>query len=237
MGRPNNLSRGFLMNKLLSLKRLETKSMGKFTKGVVLPILLVVLSTSIFVGSTLLPVQGQAAVYQAKLHIISPIEGETYKTNNILLNFTCETNIPESDISAFIFGGNLDGQLGYHGGKALRLGEFQKPLRNFYSIPINVSDGNHLLWVQVDIRYYSRDSLIENLSQIVSFTVDTGASTPPPTNTPTANPTSQPNTPTSTPLPSPSPTVPEFPIIGAIPLLLAVSIPLVYLKRRTPKRC
>ncbi len=55
-----------------------------------------------------------------------------------------------------------------------------------------------------------------------------------PNPTPTTNPTRQPtNTPTSTTIPSP--TVPEFQLLGAIPLLAIASVSLVFLKKRKNK--
>jgi hypothetical protein len=185
----------------------------------------------------------QIANYTANVHITSP-QDQTYNTHTILLNFTFHTNIPESDIYSIVFGGNIDGQLGYHDGNSLKLGSFEKPYRSFYSIPINVSDGNHLLWLQVGIGlgamfktvYHPEGVLMPtgdavfNLSQIVSFSVNTGATTPIPTSKPTVNPTQQPiSTPTST--------TPPVYIISAIVItaLVVASVSLVYFKRRRGK--
>jgi hypothetical protein len=192
----------------------------------------------------------QIATYTANVHITSP-QDKTYQTHTILLNFTFYTNIPESDIYSIVFGGNIDGQLGYHDGNSLKLGSFEKPYRNFYSIPINVSDGNHLLWLQVVIwlgtivktpyhpegELFTTGDIVENLSQIVSFSVNTGATTPTPTSKPTVNPTQQTtDTPTSTIPPAPSPTIPEFSTAGTITMLAAATIPLIFFKKRKSKK-
>jgi len=192
----------------------------------------------------------QIANYTANVHITSP-QDKTYQTHTILLNFTFYTNIPESDIYSIVFGGNIDGQLGYHDGNSLKLGSFEKPYRNFYSIPINVSDGNHRLWLQVGIglgvivktvyhpegELFPSGDIVENLSQIVSFSVNTGGTTLTPTNRPTTNPTQQPtSTSTSTTPPAPSPTIPEFSTAGTITMLAAATIPLIFFKKRKSKK-
>ncbi|MCW4029636.1 MAG: hypothetical protein NWE92_08325 [Candidatus Bathyarchaeota archaeon] len=169
----------------------------------------------------------QTTGYKAIVHITSPVQDQIYRTNNILVNFTCDTNIPESEIYSFMFAGNIDGQVGYHGGDRLWLGTFQKPLSSFYSIPVNVSEGTHLLWVQVSIGISEMDSgvaypsgvIVEDLSQIVSFTVDTGAGTPNPAVTPTPQPT---NSAASNTEPTATPTVPESSWVAIAALLVSV---------------
>ena len=177
----------------------------------------------------------EIAKYTANVHITSP-QTQTYHTHTILLNFTFYTNIPESNISSIVFGGNIDGEIGYHDGNRLYLGTFEKPYRNFYSVPINVSDGSHLLWLQVNIGlgtmvktpYHPEGVLmptgdgIENLSQIVSFSVNTETVTPTPTMWTTP--------------PAPSPAIPEFPVASVLLALVVASISLVYIKRRRSKR-
>jgi hypothetical protein len=182
----------------------------------------------------------QIADYTAFVHITSP-QDQTYHTHTILLNFTFSTNIPESDIYSIVFGGNIDGELGYHDGNSLHLGFFEKPYRNFYSIPINVSDGSHLLWLQVGIglgkivktayhpegELFPSGDIVENLSQIVSFSVNTGATTSTPTNTPTANPSSSTDTES---FPTTNAAIASLVIVAAI-----IASLLIYFKRRKGK--
>jgi hypothetical protein len=204
--------------------------MAKFTNCLTLPILLVIFSASVYANSTL-SVQGQATGYEVTLHITSPTQNAIYRTNTIPLNFSLSTNIPDSDVFYLSVCANLDGQPGYHGGTGIRLGQYPKPSPNYY-YTINVTDGNHLLWVQADIRFYSKDGMVENLSQIVNFTVESGMATVTPTNQSTIYPTQQPtNVLTPTPLASPSPTVPEFQLAAAVTLLAVASIPLIYYKK------
>jgi hypothetical protein len=191
-------------------------------------------------ANSILHAQGQTNS-QATVHITSPLQNQIFTSNNILVNFTCETTVPNAEMTDLLFKGNLDGQLGYHGGSLLSLGRFQTPIQNFYSIPVNVSEGSHLLWVQVDIWYQSKNvsnNHVESLSQIVGFTVDKEATVPTLTSNPTENPTQiLTNTPTSTIPPTPSPKILELTLTGAISLLVVVAgvIVLIYLKRSKSK--
>jgi hypothetical protein len=150
--------------------------MGKIAKHFTLLLIFLVLLIITFVNTSPL-VRGQSTAYKAIVNITSPIQNQTYNTNNILLSFTFDTNIKASNTHGVVFVYALDGQTNYHtpdGTRIERIGEFYPPLSSSYSTIVNVPNGKHLIWVQVDYYTNDNDYPIEKLSQIVNFTVNTG---------------------------------------------------------------
>jgi hypothetical protein len=190
-------------------------SLGKWFTLILISILLLVF---VVANSTQL-VEGQSIV-----NITSPIQNQTYYTSSVLLNFTFETNLA-SNSRTIVFVYALDGQLGYHtpeGTRIERIGQFYPPFNSYYNTTIdNIPNGNHLLWVQVALYGSSGEYPAESLSQIVSFTVDNTRLPPTPTQTPTPSPS-----------PSPTPSVPEFSYLTILPILLAVPIALLIVRKR-----
>ncbi len=215
--------------------------MAKFSKSFTLILILLLLLGLGFTNSTLL-VKGQPSGYEVKVHVSSPIQNETYQTNNIPLNFTLDIeSINASLFQQVLFMCNLDGQTGYHGGSGISIGGipdgyyvFLPPFPSTYNTTINVPNGNHLLWVEADLwlndSSYDDDYPITNLSQIVSFTVDNttlSSTSPSPSST---------QIPTPSTSPSPSPTVPELSWLIIVPLLLSVfSVVVIVRHRKTTK--
>jgi len=164
------------------------------------------------------------------VRITSPIQNQTYYSNDVPLNFTLYTNLDASDTYCAVVVSNLDGKLGYRGGRGTRIGEYYPPFSSSYSTTMNVPDGNHLLWVEVWL--YTIDSDVggigypmSNLSQIVNFTVSAG------TLLPSESPTSAP--------PSESPTSTEEPFswlpiaaVSVASIILVTVALLVYFKKR-----
>ena len=154
------------------------------------------------------------------INITSPLQNETFYTNTIPLNVSLETNVNASFTEWIVLYCNLDGTPHYTGGHGTQIGEFYPPLHSFYNTTINVPNGNHLVWAQVD--YFTKDDSlypkIENLSQIVNFTVT--APTPTLSLSPKPTPTSSP---IQSPSLSPTPTVPEFSSWVILPLFYPFS--------------
>ncbi len=156
--------------------------MDKIGKRFTLILILLVMLTIVF-SNPVLPVKGQ--YYYASIHVTSPIQNQIYSTNTIPLNFTMDTNIVNQSVySVASFLCNLDGNRDYTGGTAIPMSgmpdDFFQPVPNTYNTTINVPNGNHLLWVQIDFMVNDTSkfpkyvpTVVENLSQIVSFTVDT----------------------------------------------------------------
>jgi hypothetical protein len=166
--------------------------------------------------------------YDVMVHINSPIQNEVFHSSIVPLNVTLSTNINASNTQGLALAGNLDGKVGYHDGNEIDLTPrwFVPPLPAYYSWAINVPNGNHLLWVQVD--YYTNDQTlgfypIENLSQIINFTVYS-------TTTPLASPSPTPNL-------TSNPTVPELSTLIILPLPLSLSFVVVMLRSRKPLKC
>ena len=192
--------------------------MGSLGKWFTLILTLIVMLAFVGANSTQL-VEGQSIV-----NITSPIQNQTYYTNSVLLNFTFETNLA-SNSRTVVFVYALDGQLGYHtpeGTRIERIGQFYPPFNSYYNTTIdNIPNGNHLLWVQVALYGSSGEYPAESLSQIVSFTVDTTRLPPTPTQTPTPSPS-----------PSPTPSVPEFSWLTILPILLAIPLVLITVRKK-----
>ena len=198
-------------------------------------ILILLFMLAVGFSNPVLPVKGQ--YYYASIHVTSPIQNQIYSTNTIPLNFTMDTNIVNQSVySVASFLCNLDGNRDYTGGTAIPMSgipdDFFQPVPNTYNTTINVPNGNHLLWVQIDFMVNDTSkfpkyvpTVVENLSQIVSFTVDT-------TNQPSPSPSLTP-----TPIPSSSPistpTVPELSWLVILPLLLTFFYAVVLRHRKT----
>jgi hypothetical protein len=199
--------------------------------GKTFSLIIALLMLLVFASINLTPlVTGQATKKNLIIHIVSPIENQTYHTNKVLLNFTMTTNINEFyPNSSAVFTYDLDGtaldlrlvKLGFNDPNAADIGWWYLPLPPYISTTIDVADGNHLIWVQIG--YYTGDPYDNgpyvNLSQIVSFSVDNTA------------PSTSPNL-SFTPTPSPTPGVPELSWLIVLPLLLSVFAAAVKLRHR-----
>ena len=194
------------------------------------------LATLLSLGGTRLVVIADDSGFsrEVSVRITSPIQNQTYYSHDVLLNFTLDIKINASDPHCAVVVSNIDGKLGYRGGRGARVGEYYSPFSPSYSTTMNVPDGNHLLWVEVWLyKLYISDSgergiegfPMENLSQIVNFTVSAG--TPPPSESPTSAP------------PSESPTTTEEPFswlpiaaVSVTSITLVTMALLVYFKKR-----
>jgi hypothetical protein len=200
-------------------------------------ILILLFMLAVGFSNPVLPVKGQ--YYYASIHVTSPIQNQIYSTNTIPLNFTMDTNIVNQSVySVASFLCNLDGNRDYTGGTAIPMSgmpdDFFQPVPNSYNTTINVPNGNHLLWVQVDFMVNDTSkfpkyapTVVENLSQIVSFTVDT-TNQPPPSPSLTSTPILS-SSPTST------PTVPELSWLVILPLILIFFYAVALRYRKTAK--
>ncbi|XHH07698.1 MAG: hypothetical protein ACFCUE_08940 [Candidatus Bathyarchaeia archaeon] len=167
---------------------------------------------SVVALSTVKPVTGQTEV-SISYNVTAPVQNLVY-SNNVPLNFTCETNLDRIQEVLFVL--NVDGETGYHGGRGVRLGNFTS-IPPFFNTTIYFPDGNHTIWVDGFFWYYSDSGLacIERPSKMVKFFVNAEPSSVPSESV--VVPTDSP----SPPPPSPSPTIPEYSWVAIMPLFIA----------------
>ena len=193
-------------------------------------LILILLTLPLYLTNSVLSVKGQGYGFtdgSVNIHVFSPIENQTYYNNTIPLNFNLETNIVNSSIiDDIICGCTLDGELGYHDGHPIASWNFNQTSPSSYNTTINVPNGNHLLWVQVDFWYYWQPGTpvdLENLSQIVSFSVDSASPSPNP---------SAPLTSMQSQIPTVTSAVPELSLMIIVPLLLSMFFVALIIRHR-----
>ena len=167
------------------------------------------------------------------VNVSSPIQNETYFTNDIPLSFSYDTNITTSpDVANYtaVFTYNLDGQPNFDmfgnpvfGGKTTRIGAFYQPIPLDYNSSIHVPNGNHSLFVMATFWItptgeYQNKFDVRNVSQVVNFTVSA--------ETPTSS-----NSPTPTPEPKPEPFPTTLVITSATIAVVSIGL-FVYFKKR-----
>jgi len=166
--------------------------------------------------------------YYVNVNISSPIQDQIY-SNDVALSFSYTTNISNSTGYSVVFNYNLDGQGGFDvfgnpvfTGETNRIGEFYQPVPLTYNSSIHVSTGNHTLFAMVTIwlNINRQQQSVSNCSEIINFEVTAGG-------------------PISSLSPSPSPrptsSIPEFPILSIIPLLIAI-LPFVFAIRKKSRK-
>jgi len=181
----------------------------------------------------------QPTVYDITINVdvSSPIQDETYFTNDVPLSFSYESNITNSsDVADYsvVFTYNIDGQPifdmfgnGVFSGETIRIGQFYEPVPSWWSAPIHVPNGKHSLFVLITfwvrpVGEYQNKFKVYNVSQVVNFTVSAGTPTSTPSPSPTPSPTS---IQTLEPTHSPEPQQPEpFPttLLTASVIIIAV---------------
>ncbi len=163
-----------------------------------------------------------------EVNISSPSQGQIY-SNDVALSFSYTTNISNSTGYSVVFNYNLDGQGGFDvfgnpvfTGETTRIGEFYQPVPLTYNSSIHVSTGNHTLFVMVTIWLVidGQHQSVSNCSEIVNFEVTSGG------------PISSLSPSTS---PSSSASIPEFPILSIIPLLIAILLIAVIIRNKSRK--
>jgi hypothetical protein len=101
----------------------------------------------------------QAEDYYITIDVSSPIQGETYFTNEVPLSFSYETNIiNSSDVIDYtvVFCYIIDGQPRFElgtlipSGTTVRIGEFFQPVPLWWSAPIHVANGSHSVFVWIN---------------------------------------------------------------------------------------
>jgi hypothetical protein len=189
----------------------------------------------------------QAEAFNITINVSSPIQNETYFTNDIPLSFSYTTNIiNSSDVIDYtvVFCYILDGQPRFEYGRLIpsgettRIGEFFQPVPLDYNLSIHVPNGNHSLFVWVTfwiIPSGGNQNMLgpDNVSKVVNFTVsaETPTSTPSPSPTPSPTP-EQTLEPTQSPEPQPEP-FPTTLVLAAVSVVAIVCIGLfVYIKKR-----
>jgi hypothetical protein len=186
---------------------------------------LIVIVISVIALSTVKPVTGQTDV-SISYNVTSPVQNQVY-SNNVLLNFTCKTDIAHIDEVRFVL--NVDGEAGYHGGHGVQLGTFNS-IPSFFNTTVYFTDGNHTIWVDGFFWYHSDKGeliCIERPSQMVKFFVNTEPTSTP--SEPTVAPTESPSP------PSPSPTIPEHSWLVILPLFIATLFIIAIHSRKNPR--
>ena len=126
-----------------------------------------------------------ATTYNTSVDISSPIQNQSYFTNDIPLSFNYSTDIINSsefgESRGVVFVYNVDGGLIFDmfgrahflGGKTTRIGQFYEPVPSDYTLSIDVPNGNHSVIVIVTFWFMREGKLIsiQRLSQAVNFTV------------------------------------------------------------------
>jgi len=189
----------------------------------------------------------QAEDYNITVNVSSPIQNETYSTNDILLSFSYTTNIiNSSDVIDYtvVFCYILDGQPRFDmfgnlipSGETIRIGEFFQPVPLDYNLSIHVANGSHSLFVWINfwiIPSWGDQNMFgfQSVSKVVNFTVsaETPTSTPSPSPTPSPTPTNTAE-PTSSPEPQPEP-FPTTLIIASVSIVAVIAIGFfVYFKK------
>jgi hypothetical protein len=130
----------------------------------------------------------QATIYDITINVdvSSPIQDETYFTNDIPLSFSYDSNITNSiDVANYtvVLCYNLDGQYWHDvygnimfSGETIRIGQFYQPVPSWWSASIHVPNGTHSLTVLVTfwvrpVGEYQNLFKVHNVSQTVNFTV------------------------------------------------------------------
>ena len=133
----------------------------------------------------------QATGYNIVVKVSSPVQNKTYITNDIPLSFICDANITEPTLvanSTVAYAYNLDGQTVPYG-ESSRIGQFYQPFPFFHNSSINVPNGNHSLFVLAtfwitSVDEYADTFQMNNVSQVVNFTVNADLPTIPNSPTP-----------------------------------------------------
>ena len=139
----------------------------------------------------------QATGYNIVVRVSSPVQNKTYITGDIPLSFICDANITDPTLVAnctVVYAYNLDGKT-VPWGESSRMGQFYQPFPFFHSSSIHVPSGNHSLFVLVTfwitpVDEYADTFKMNNVSQVVNFTVNADLPTIP--NSPTPLPSEQP---------------------------------------------
>ncbi len=160
----------------------------KISKGLRVFFFLLMLLALSFTNSTLFV---QATIYDITINVnvSSPIQNETYFTNDIPLSFSYNSNITNSpDVANYtvVLCYNLDGQYWHDvfgnimfSGETIRIGQFYQPAPLTHNSSIHVANGTHSLTVLVTfwvrpIGEYQNMFKVHNVSQVVNFTVSPG---------------------------------------------------------------